>query len=214
MDRYWMANVSATAPDVTGGTKGYPQDGDVGAGLAATRPGAAWFWAVTAEILALISAGGGTPDHTVLTQMATAVSAIAGNAAAAAQAAAITAATGLAAAARSNAVADIVAMFTGANQSIGANGYQVFPGGRIEQECDVAVTGAAHTTVTVTYPMAFTNSSKVPLVSIVDPSESAVAGNFLGLSVLSHSNSGCVVALDANGGGGRDVVLHVEVVGR
>lgn len=214
MDRYFMANVGGTAPDTSGGVKGYPQDGDIDAGIAATRPGAAWFWAVTAEILALISAGGGTPDRTVLSQMATAVTTIAGNAAAAAQAAAITAATGLAAAARTNAVADVVAMFTGANQSTGTNGYQVFPGGRIVQECDVSVTGAAHTTVTVTYPMTFTNSSKVPLVSIVDPSESAVAGNFLGLSVISHNNSGCVVALDANGGGGRDVVLHVEVVGR
>jgi len=214
MDRYFMANVGSAAPDTSGGVKGYPQDGDITAGIAATRPGARWFWAVTAEILALITAGGGTPDHTVLNQMATAVTAIASSAAAAAQAAAITAATGLAAAARSNAVADVVAMFTGANQSTGTNGYQVYPGGRIEQECDVAVTGAAHTSVTVTYPMTFTNSSKQPVVSILDPSESALAGNFLGLSILSFNNSGCVVALDANGGGGRNVTLHVEVVGR
>jgi ethanolamine utilization protein EutA (predicted chaperonin) len=62
--------------------------------------------------------------------------------------------------------------------------------------------------------MTFTNSSKQPLVSILDPSESALAGNFLGLSVLSFNNSGCVVALDANGGGTRNVTLHVEVVGR
>jgi len=104
--------------------------------------------------------------------------------------------------------------FTGANQSTGTNGYQKFPGGRIEQECDVFVSGAVHTTVTVTYPIAFPNSSKQPLPSILDPSESAVAGNFLGLSVLSFNNSGCVIALDANGGGARDVTLHVEVVGR
>ncbi len=214
MDRIFDANVGSTPPDMTGGVKGYPQDGDPDAGVAATRPGARFFWGVLAEILALITAGGLTPDGTTLNQMATAVNTIAGNAAAAAQAAAITAATGLASAARTGAVADVVAMFTGANQSTGANGYQVFPGGRIEQECDVAVTGAAHTSVTVTYPIAFTNSSKRPVISIEDPSESALAGNFLGLSILSHNNSGCVVALDANGGGGRDVVLHVEVVGR
>jgi hypothetical protein len=104
--------------------------------------------------------------------------------------------------------------FTGSNQSTATNGYQKFPGGKIEQECDVFVSGAVHTTVTVTYPLTFPTSAKAPVVSVVDPSESAVAGNFLGLSIISFNTAGCVVALDANGGGGRDVTLHVEVVGR
>lgn len=107
----------------------------------------------------------------------------------------------------------LLAAFTGTNQSLSANGYQKWPGGRIDQECDVFVAGAFDTLVTVTYPISFPNIGKRPLVSIQDPSESSPAGNFLGMSIVSYSNSGCVIALDGNGGSGRDVTVHVEVTG-
>ena len=109
----------------------------------------------------------------------------------------------------------LLSAFTGSNQSTGSNGFQKYPGapGRIEQECDVFVAGAGNTIVTVTYPIAFPNLAKPPVVSVVDPSESTASSNFLGLSVVSFSLSGCVVALGQNGGGARDVTLHVEVTG-
>lgn len=107
----------------------------------------------------------------------------------------------------------LLAAFTGSNQSLGSNGYQKWPGGRIDQECDVFVASAFDTLVTVTYPISFPNIGKRPLVSLQDPTESSPAGNFLGMSIVSFSNSGCVIALDGNGGSGRDVTLHVEVTG-
>ena len=107
----------------------------------------------------------------------------------------------------------LLSAFTGANQSLSSNGYQIWPGGRINQECDVAVTSAFDTIVTVTYPISFPTLGKRPVLSLQDPTESSPAGNFLGMSIVSFSNSGCVVALDGNGGSGRNVTLHVEVTG-
>lgn len=214
MDMIFEDDVAGTAPAIpTSPAAGFPTDGDLTTGRPATVIGAYWFYMITQELLALVVGAGLTPSGGVLTQVYAAVTTIATGLANAAQAAAIAAATTLANAAQTAAQNTVLGWFTGSNQGTGTNGYQKLPGGRIMQECDVFVAGAAHTSVTVTYPVAMT-SSKAPLVSIVDPSESALAGNFLGLSVLSFSNTGCVVALDANGGGTRDVTLHVEVVGR
>jgi len=97
--------------------------------------------------------------------------------------------------------------------SLATNGYQEFPGGRIEQECDVFVSSIADGEVTVTYPIAFPTAGKLPLVSLQDTGRAGDESNFLGMSVISFSTTGCVVALGQNGGGARTVTLHVEVVG-
>ena len=139
----------------------------------------------------------------------------AGTLASNAETAAIAEAETLATQAQTNAQNTVLSWFTGSNQSTAENGYQKLPGGRIEQECDVFVSGAGDTDVTVTYPITFPNFGKPPLPSIVDGS---VAGgnesNFLGLTVISFSNSGCVIGMGQNGGGARDVTLHIEVTGR
>lgn len=215
MDRIFDANVGSTPPDMTGGVKGYPQDGDPDAGVAATRPGARFFWGVLAEILNLITAGGGTPSGTTLNQMATAVSAIAGNAAAAAQAAAITAATGLAAAARTNAFNDVLALFTGTHQDLTeVAGHQGIMGGQIHQWVEIDVNAAANVDVPITYPSAFTNTAGIPQVTLFDSTRNAGnSSDALIVSVSAKSLGGCTVVLGQNGGGARNVTLRVDVWG-
>jgi hypothetical protein len=213
MDRYWMANVSSTPPDMTGGTKGYPQDGDVTAGLAATRPGAALFHAVVMEIINAQIAGGVTADKTTLNQLAVAISNIANAAAAAAQAAAIAAATGLASAARTGAVSDVNAEFS---HSLGtAAGYQVLPSGQIHMWVELAVSGAANVAVPITYPNGgFTNTAGIPQVTVFDSSRNAGnSSDALIVSVSAKSLAGCTVVLGQNGGGARDVTVRVDVWG-
>lgn len=108
--------------------------------------------------------------------------------------------------------------FTGSNHSLVTNGYQKFPGGLMEQWMDVAVTGALNTTVNVTFPIAFPASPGVvftPLVTVIDTHVAGNAQNGL-ISGLSAppTLTGCNVYLGANGGGSRNVTLHVEVKGR
>ncbi len=104
--------------------------------------------------------------------------------------------------------------FTGSNQSTSVNGFQKIPGGKIFQECDVSVPSAADIDVTVTYPLAFPTHGKAPIPSVVDPSvASGNESNALILSVISYTNAGCVIGMGQNGGGARDVTLHVEVTG-
>jgi hypothetical protein len=207
MDKLFFAAVSSTAPVATGYVNGNPTDGDPTTGVGATEPGAYWFYMITMELLNLISGAGITFNGAVLTQVFAAVQAIANTAAAAAQSAAISAATSLAAAARTGAVSDVVALFTGSNASYTANGWQVLPGGGIRNWTSQAVVGAANTTVTVTYAKPFTTFSAIPVPSVVDPARSGDESNFLGLSVVSYSLTGCVIAMGQNGGGARNVTL-------
>lgn len=215
MDKIFSANVSATPPTMTGGFSGYPQDGDPTTARAATRPGARWFWAVTAEILNVIAAGGGTPDMTALSQMATAIQTIANSAAAAAQAAAISAATTLANAAQTAAQNTVLGWFTGStNQLYAANGFQVLPGGGIRNWCRQDVTGLADGEVTFTYAKPFTTFTSIPIPVVVDPARAGDESNFLGLSVVSFSLTGCVIAAGQNGGGARNVTIGCFVDGK
>lgn len=48
---------------------GYPTGGDPLGGTPATLPGAYWFHMITEELRAIVSAGGLTPDHSVLNQV-------------------------------------------------------------------------------------------------------------------------------------------------
>jgi len=214
MDKIFDADVSATAPATPGPANGYPTDGDLGTGAAATTIGAYWFYMITAELLALVVGAGLTPNGAVLTQVFAAVSTIASNAASAAQTAAISAATTLATAAHDTALSTVLGWFTGSNASYTPNGYQVLPGGGIRNWCQQAVTGLADGEVTFTYAKPFTSFSAVPVPSVVDPGRSGDESNFLGISVISYSLTGCVVAYGQNGGGARNVTAAVVVDGK
>lgn len=237
MDRYFAANVGITPPVLGTAVKGYPQDGNLGAGTIATIPGAYAFWQVYAEMLGLITDAGETPDPSNLTQVATAVHTIASSAAAAAQSAAIAAAasdattkanaaqaaaiaaaatdaTTKANAARTGAVSDVNAEFTGAHQNLApALGFQDYPGGRTHQWVEQFVAGALTTSVTVNYQKAFTGTPPIPQVTIMDASLSGGSSNFLGFGVVSRSLSGCVIAFGPNGGSARDITVRVDVWG-
>jgi len=101
-----------------------------------------------------------------------------------------------------------------AHSSFATNGWQDIAGGRIEQEVDLFVAGAANTLVTVTYPIAFPTASKMPLISWGDPNaDTGNSSNFLGIMVKSWNRFGCTFTLGQNGGGARDGTVHVEAVG-
>ena len=93
------------------------------------------------------------------------------------------------------------------------NGYQEFPGGRIEQSYEVAVTAIADGEVTIVYPIAFPTQGRIPVPSVKDPGRVGDESNALILSVISNTNTGCVIALGQNGGGARNVTLHIDVSG-
>lgn len=108
--------------------------------------------------------------------------------------------------------------FTGSNHSLITNGYQKFPGGLMEQWMDIPVSSALNTVVPVTFPIPFPASPGVvftPTLSVIDTNLSGAASNALlfGLSAP-PTLTGCSVYLGANGGGARNVTLHVEVKGR
>lgn len=227
MDRFFAANVATTPPTLPGtAVKGYPQDGDVATSKAATIPGAYAFWQLYAELLGVITAAGETPDPSNLTQVAAAVNTIATSvagpiataAAAAAQAAAISAAatdaTTKANAARAGAVTDVNAEFTGTHQDLTvAAGHQEIPGNQMHVWVEQFQAAAGNTSVTITYPKAFTGTAPIPQVTILDASLVGGSSNFLGYGVVSRTLVGCVVATGLNGGSPRDVTLRVDAWG-
>lgn len=219
MDRYFLANVGTSAPTLpAGAVKGFPQDGDLAASKSPTIPGAYAFWQLFEEMLNLVVAGGETPDPANLTQVATAVQSLASAAQANAISAAAIDATTKANNARSGAVSDANAEFTGANLTIGASGHQYWPsvGGvqRLDQWMDITVTAAANTFKTVTYPIAFQHTANEPRISVKNPTASNPASNnFVGCTVVSSSLTGCVVAIGAINAGGPDIVLSLDVRG-
>lgn len=93
------------------------------------------------------------------------------------------------------------------------NGYQEFPGGRIEQSYEVAVTDIADGEVTIVYPIAFPTQSRIPVPVVKDPGRVGDESDALILAVVSNSTTGCVISMGQNGGGARNVTLHIDVSG-
>lgn len=215
MDMIFEDDVATTPPaEPTTPAAGYPSDGDLTTGKPATVIGAYWFYMITKELLNLIGSAGIAADASTLTQVAAAVQTIASNLATAARDAAIATATTLATTAHDTALSTVLGWFTGTNASYTPNGYQVLPGGGIRNWCQQAVTGLADGEVTFTYAKPFTSFSAVPVPSVVDPGRSGDESNFLGISVISYSLTGCVVAYGQNGGGARNVTAAVVVDGK
>lgn len=218
MDRYFLANVATAAPTLpAGAVKGFPQDGDLATNKLPTIPGAYAFWQVFAELLNLQTAGGVTADAATLTQVATAVQAIAASAAASAETAAIAAAaadaTSKASAAHSGAVSDVNAEFTGTHQQLGVNGWQDFPGGLIRQRKSTTVTPSG-VFVTITYPKAFPHTCYGPRVQTQNSgATSGGANNFVGVELISFTLVDCVVSPGAVVAGGPSVVIMLDVEG-
>lgn len=70
----FQAAAIATPPSAEASpSTGYPTDGDPSGGVPATVPGAAWFYQMLAEMHAILTAAGITPDHANLTQLLTAL---------------------------------------------------------------------------------------------------------------------------------------------
>lgn len=70
MDRNYQADAVNSVPDLsTLVSQGYPTNGSSALGIAATQPGAAWFYMITEELRNAITSAGLTPDHTDITQL-------------------------------------------------------------------------------------------------------------------------------------------------
>lgn len=100
--------------------------------------------------------------------------------------------------------------FTGGNQALASNGFQKFPGGLIEQWCEV--TSGPSTIITIPYPITFPTTCFTPRVSGTNPSAtSGGANNFVGVTVKSFTTSSCQVAIGAiNVGSTTKVLLDVR----
>ena len=74
MDHIYESDAVDTAPELTSlKSKGYPTNGSPSLAIPATQPGAAWFYAVTQEIVNAIEKLGGTPSRDKIDQVATAL---------------------------------------------------------------------------------------------------------------------------------------------
>lgn len=77
MDRGYLANGSSTAPTAPSSPSGpYPSGGNPASGVPATQPGPWWFHMITEELRAAIVAGGITPAHGQVGQLASALGAM------------------------------------------------------------------------------------------------------------------------------------------
>lgn len=140
MHRAWKSGAQATAPTApTAPSIGHATAGDPTTNTPPTKPGMWWFEMITEELLAIVTAAGLTPSHTNLNQVKDALDALyaplAGN---------LTASS-----------------FTGANQSLGANGYQKLPGGLILQWGNTAV--ASMDAYTISFPIAFPTACQLAM---------------------------------------------------
>lgn len=70
MDRVYGANTVQTEPTFSADApSGFPTDGSSGGGVPATVPKAAWYNAITEELVNAIKGGGITPERNTLTQL-------------------------------------------------------------------------------------------------------------------------------------------------
>jgi hypothetical protein len=201
MDRVFASNISASPPTATGGVVGYPQDGNPSTSTPPTVPGARWFAMITESLLNLLDTAGiahNGADWTLVRQAVQEIATtIANSAASAAQAAAIAAAasdaTTKANNARTGAVSDVNAEFTGSHQGLGLPGFQKFPGpgsgasgGWIFQILTASVAGVASTSVT--FPFAFPTA----IAGVVAVPTGATLPS-TPVTVVSQTASGCVI---------------------
>ena len=74
MKRVYLSGAIEAKPDLTELTsEGYPTDGNAQTSLPPTVPGAAWAHMIMEELMAIIEAGGVTPDRDTLTQVRDAI---------------------------------------------------------------------------------------------------------------------------------------------
>lgn len=126
MDRAWKSGASATPPVAPSSPSiGYPTSGDAGGGVPKTVPGPHWHHMITEELRNIIVAAGLTPSHLAVNQVLSALQALFVGG----------------------------ASFTGANQSLGGNGYQKLPGGFILQWATGVTDSSGN--ITLTNPVAF-----------------------------------------------------------
>lgn len=129
MDRVYESGASASPPSPPASpSSGYPTPGAPGV-AAATLPGPWWHYMMTEELRSVIVAAGLTPDHTNVAQLLAALDARFVN----------------------------ESQFTGANQLLDVEGYQMIPGGLIRQ-WGFASAIPTMTNKVVTLPVAFTTT--------------------------------------------------------
>lgn len=112
----------------------------------------------------------------------------------------------------------LASAFTGSNQNLVTNGYQKYPGGLMEQWCQLTLTAVSDQISTITYPTPFPSSPGVvfaPQVTILDATLSGPnASNQIIGGLSSFGLSSCNVLLGQNGGGARTITVCVNVKGR
>lgn len=215
MDRFVIAGGVATPPATPDAPpeNAYFTAGNPQADIPATVPGPFWFHMITEEIRNVIIGAGLDPDVAELDQLYEAITTlIAASIPGYPPEASETvlglvekATAGEAQAFTPNKFIDgerLASAFGGANQSMGANGYQRLPGGLILQWGSTTSTGL----VSVTFPIAFPNAAYFAAGSNRSISSTAVATVTNALSL-----SGATFNISAESTGGNGVVYWFAI---
>jgi len=140
------------------GTPGFFTEGDPVGGIAPTVVTQAWCNSVQEELMSILTAAGIAPDKAATNQVLLALQALGLKVATTAEAQAL---VNDATIITPKKLADA---FKGSNQSLGANGYQKYPGGLIVQWGTTTAT-ASTGDVSTPFPIAFSSALRTLLVS-------------------------------------------------
>lgn len=92
----------------------------------------------------------------------------------------------------------------------GTNGHKISPSGDIEQWLEQTF-GAGSIIITITYPFPFPNSANMPRVCAANPAASGTGNQFIGVTPVTWSQTGCTIDLGSvPGGGGGVLALDVR----
>jgi|SRR3990172_5859939 len=143
-NRVWASGAAASPPTAPASPSvGYPSPGDPLTATPASKGGAFWFHQLGEELRAVLTAAGITPNHTVLTQLLTAL-----------RSAGVFTTPSLGD--RTTKAATMACFSQEFGASLAANGYQKLPSGLIIQWGSTGFSGV--TSVAVTYPISFTSA--------------------------------------------------------
>ncbi|MDO8294377.1 MAG: hypothetical protein Q7T29_16165 [Gallionella sp.] len=172
-NRVWASGAAASPPTAPASPSvGYPSPGDPLTATPASKGGAFWFHQLGEELRAILTAASITPDHTVLTQLLTAL-----------RSAGVFTTPSLGD--RTTKAATMACFSQEFGASLTSAGYQKLPSGLIIQWGSTADVTAGGTTV-VNYPIAFPNGMMGLSVS---PSFSTVGAAAAYMSHINTSNS-------------------------
>lgn len=175
-NRVWASGAAASPPTAPASPSvGYPSPGDPLTATPASKGGAFWFHQLGEELRAILTAAGITPDHTVLTQLLTAL-----------RSAGVFTTPSLGD--RTTKVATMACFSQEFGAGVTANGYQKLPSGVIIQ-WGLLTTSSSGGNVSTTFPITFPNTAFACFVGCAGATAGGNYGSIQDLSVTGVTHS-------------------------